>query len=64
MANTEQLVTIDTESLVTTTGGLSPGLAQRAHDIAAERHIDALNSGSPRADKLARQIKIFGGYGK
>ncbi|HEY5921212.1 MAG TPA: hypothetical protein VIV11_06060 [Kofleriaceae bacterium] len=59
-----ELATIAPESLETTTGGLSAGLAQRAGDIAAERHIDALNAGNPLADKFARQMKRFQSYGK
>ena len=64
MSQSETLVTIPTESLEETRGGLSSGLAQRAYNIASERHIDALNAGSPRADKLARQMLTFGSYGK
>jgi hypothetical protein len=62
MSNQEQLATIETASLATTTGGLSQGLAQRAHAVASERYIDALNAGSPRADKLFRQMQRFGNY--
>lgn len=47
-------------SLETVRGGLSTDLRQRAFSIASERWIDALNAGSPRADKLARQMSVFG----
>jgi hypothetical protein len=59
-----ELAAVTSESLETCGGGLSPELAQRAHAIASERYIDALNAGSPRANKLARQIQVFGNYGK
>ena len=62
--NNEELATIAPESLEETSGGLSAGLAQRAHAVASERYIDALNAGSPRADKLLRQMNTFGSYGR
>lgn len=54
------MTTLALSSLETVRGGLSSELRQRAFSIASERWIDALNAGSPRADKLARQMSVFG----